>query len=436
DEDASDPQIPLLIWWALESKAIDHREQILQLFAAPAFWQKAIARRFIIGRLARRYAAEDSEDGFAACARLLAQAPGSAETELLMKGIEQALSGRRLEKIPSALEPWFSKVWPRDAPNLALIRLGLRLGSDQALEPAFKLVVDPTKPESDRIALIEILGQINQPRCVPVLLAILEQHGTPKLQTATLAALQRFSEPEVASAILRSYTTLSTEARNRARNVLASRPTWALELVKTVEAGRVDAKDFSFDQLRQMALHKNVELDQLIQKRWGRIQSGSGEEKRSYINELKLVINPSGVAGRPRQGSAPEGKKVFQQVCGVCHTLFGEGNQIGPELTGADRKNLEFMLVHIVNPSAYIRPEYVSYEVVTRDGQAVSGLMVESTPRSATILDRNNQRTVFARDQIKELTESKVSLMPEGLLEALRPEQIIDLFAYLQSDNP
>ena len=122
-------------------------------------------------------------------------------------------------------------------------------------------------------------------------------------------------------------------------------------------------------------------------------------------------------------------------MCGVCHTLFGEGNQIGPELTGADRKNLEFMLVHIVNPSAYIRPEYVSYEVVTRDDQAVSGLMVESTPKSVTILDRNNQRTIFARDQIKELTESKVSLMPEGLLEALKPEQIIDLFAYLQSDG-
>ena len=205
--------------------------------------------------------------------------------------------------------------------------------------------------------------------------------------------------------------------------------------MKTVEAGRVEAKDFSFDQLRQMALHKNVELNQLIQKRWGKVQSDSGEEKRSYINELKLVINPSGAAGRPRQGNALEGKKIFQQVCGVCHALFGEDNQIGPELTGADRKNLEFMLVHIVNPSAYIRPEYVSYEVVTRDAQAVSGLMVESTPKSVTILDRNNQRTVFAREQIKELTESKVSLMPEGLLEALKPDRIIDLFAYLQSDG-
>ena len=157
DEDANDPQIPLLIWWALESKAVNHREAVLPLFASPSLWQKAIPRKFIVERLARRYAAEDSETGFAACARLLAQAPGSAETELLMNGIEQALSGRRLEKLPSSLQPWFSKVWQRGAPSLALIRLGLRLGSDQALEPALKLVVDPNTSESDRVALIEIL---------------------------------------------------------------------------------------------------------------------------------------------------------------------------------------------------------------------------------------------------------------------------------------
>src|SRR5207302_10027509 len=120
----------------------------------------------------------------------------------------------------------------------------------------------------------------------------------------------------------------------------------------------------------------------------------------------------------------------------VCHRLFGEGNMIGPDLTGADRKNTEVMLFDMVNPNAFIRPEYVSYEAITKDEQSLAGLLVESSPTAVTILDRNNERHVLARDRIKELNPSSVSMMPEGLLEAMTPEQVMDLFAYLQSDTP
>jgi putative heme-binding domain-containing protein len=105
-------------------------------------------------------------------------------------------------------------------------------------------------------------------------------------------------------------------------------------------------------------------------------------------------------------------------------------------LTSADRKNTEVMLVNILNPSAYIRPEYVSYDLTTKDDQSLAGLMVESSAAAVTVLDRNNQRHVLARDQIKELNPSAVSLMPDGLLEALTPQQVMDLFAYLQGDGP
>ena len=115
--------------------------------------------------------------------------------------------------------------------------------------------------------------------------------------------------------------------------------------------------------------------------------------------------------------------------------MFGEGTDIGPDLTGADRKNTEFLLVNIINPSAYIRPEYVSYDATMKDGQSVAGLMAESSASSVTIRDRNNERHVLARDRISELKESEVSLMPEGLLEVLTPQQVMDLFAYLQGDG-
>ena len=131
-----------------------------------------------------------------------------------------------------------------------------------------------------------------------------------------------------------------------------------------------------------------------------------------------------------------EGRKVFLQACGVCHKIFGEGNMVGPDLTTADRRNIDVLLQNIVNPSAYIRPEFVAYDAETKDGQSISGLLVESTLTAATLLDRNNQRQVLARDRLASLRESQVSLMPEGLLEALQPQQLMDLFSYLQGDGP
>src|SRR5207244_3843632 len=154
------------------------------------------------------------------------------------------------------------------------------------------------------------------------------------------------------------------------------------------------------------------------------------------VNRLRLVLNPSGVVGRDAKGNLAEGKKVFQTACALCHKLFGEGNNIGPDLTSADRKNTDYLLSQIVDPSAYIRPEYVAYQAQLKDDSVIDGLIVESSPSAVTLLDRNNERNVLSRAQLRELKKSAVSLMPEGLLEALPAQSVMDLFSYLQADAP
>jgi putative heme-binding domain-containing protein len=308
------------------------------------------------------------------------------------------------------------------------------MASKDAGEAALRIAGDGSVPEADRAALMEVLGQVGEQRSVPKLLETLEKSGSSRLQGAALNALQRFSEPRVAVALLEVYSRLSKELRSRAATALCTRPTWAAALLDAVEAGRITQNEVGFEQLRQIAGLKDAELTRRVERRWGKVQAESTDDKRNAINQFRLVLKPSGAAGREGKGDLAAGKKLFQQSCGVCHRLFGEGNEIGPDLSGADRKNTELMLLSIVDPSAYIRPEYVSYEVVTQDDQSVSGLMVESTPAAVTILDRNNQRQVFARDRVRKINESKLSLMPEGLLEAMTPQQVMDLFSYLQSE--
>jgi putative heme-binding domain-containing protein len=278
------------------------------------------------------------------------------------------------------------------------------------------------------------LGQSAQTAAIKPLLAVLEQSKSGRLRTAALDALQHFPKPEVASGILEIYPHLDTNLRNRARLALCARPAWAQLLLGAVDAGRIDPKEVTLDELRQLASLKDPELQPRMEKRWGKIDAGSPEEKRNSVNRLKLVLKPSGVVGRDARGNLAEGKKVFQATCGVCHKLFGEGNSIGPDLTGADRKNTDYLLEQIVSPTAYIRPEYASFEAELRDERVITGLVLDSNASSVTLVDRNNERHVIPREQLKELKASAVSLMPEGLLEALSPEQVMNLFAYLQSD--
>ena len=132
------------------------------------------------------------------------------------------------------------------------------------------------------------------------------------------------------------------------------------------------------------------------------------------------------------KGTVAKGKAVFEETCAVCHKLFREGNTIGPELTGADRKNTEWLLTQTVDPSAFIRPEYVNHNVEMKDGRSLTGLIVEQSGSALTLLDAQNQRTVLNRAEVKEIVPSSTSLMPEGLIEALTPQQVRDLFSYLQ----
>ena len=177
-----------------------------------------------------------------------------------------------------------------------------------------------------------------------------------------------------------------------------------------------------------MALFNDAAIDKLIEKHWGKISPATAGEKLTQIRNRTATLS----RGR---GDRVAGKALFMKNCGTCHTLFGEGGKIGPDLTGADRKNRDWLLTQIVDPSAVIRPEFLAYVVNVKDGRTLTGLMAESTPDAVTLLDAKNVRSVIRRDQIEDLKASPLSLMPEKILDSLDDQQFRDLFAYLQSDG-
>jgi putative heme-binding domain-containing protein len=427
-EDVDDPHIPLLLWWAIEDKAVSNRAQILQLLDSASSWQNALIRRFILERLSRRCMAAGTEPDLRTCARLLSMAPGPIETELLVRGMEKALEGRLLKSIPSALERQLRALWSNQEPSLALIRLGLRLHLAQADPRALELAADSKISASDRVALIEVLGQIGTAGCVPTLLKLLAGSEPAAIRMAALSALQAFTDDHIADVVLAAYPKMPSALRARAQTLLCSRTASTRSFLAAVDNGKISPKEVPFDQVRRILLHNDDKIRGLVEKHWGKIGQEPPGERRARINSVKHTLGTG--PGKPLNG-----RKLFESKCGTCHTLFGEGAKVGPELTGSDRRDRDFLVTSIVDPSAVIRTEYVAYVVATTNGRLLNGLVTEATPTTVTLVDAKNERTTVARQDIEEMKPSPHSLMPEKLLDDLDEQQIRDLFAYLQSEG-
>ena len=414
-------------------------------------------REVILERLMRRYAAEGSELAYGACARLVASASSPNDRRRMLAALDQGLRDRpseitgpnqgglfenqavveqkplpkvqRLEGIPGPLEKELKALWTDKTSDTMLIQLMTRFGYAPAYERALSLALDSEETAETRISLLKLLGESGQAGCVPSLLKLIATDGSDTVKLAALDALQNFDQATTTIELLRQYPRLNDRLRSRTRDLLLSRKSSALAFLEEIDQGKHPAAEVPVEQLRQISLHQDKQLDELVRKHWGNIASGTPEEKLAEMRRLNNDL---------RAGSADplRGREVFKNICAVCHRLFDEGGQIGPDLTHANRKDQSYLLASIVDPSAVVRKEFLNYNVETTDGRFLSGLIGEQSPNSVTILMANNERATISRDKIKSLQESAISLMPENLLKGLKPQELRDLFGYLQSEKP
>ncbi len=426
-EDLADPHIPLLLWWAVEDRAISDRAAVLKLVSSPGGWDRPILRAVVVERLARRYLAEGKPEGFAACAGLLRLAPGEAERERLIAALEQQMDGLHFEKAPEALAAVLKPLL-KQRPSSPLVRLAVRLGLDEAYPLAAERAAQVKRGAAERAEFIRLLGELKRPQSLPALLERLSEKEPAGVRGAALLALQRYDTPRVAVVILEHYPRMPGELKAKARDVLVSRPSWSAALLDAVARGRVPVGDFKIEQVRRMLLHKRPELLQRVEKVWGQVRPATSRQKQGRIMAVGQVL-----ARGP--GDARRGKALAVKLCLNCHQLFGEGAKIGPDLTAADRKNLEVLLPNIIDPSAVIREGYQQYVVTSTDGRVLSGLLAESTAERISVLDALGVRTTLRKKDVESMKRSDTSLMPEGLLDGLSDQQLRDLFAFLRSEG-
>ena len=452
---SNDPRVPWLIWWAIEAKALTDQDALTAMFAESAAWENAMKRDNAL-RLLRRYAADGTSDGYQAGYDLLRMVPeshqlaaldavriGLAERSLGLEEIGQGglfeqhadsddtasapRSKRGYDPLAGALRNELIKQWREQPDQLAYMELALHAQESEAYEHLkHRLSAGDAAEQSALLPLVEKFGQ---PDVVPLLLERFEPRQSAEVLGELLDALARFDAPEITERLLLTYPRMDLPIQGQIRAVLFARPAGALAFLARVEAGEIDSKSAPVEQLRRLASHGDSKIDDLVRKHWGNIGPGSSEEKlatmRRFSNDLRAA-----------PGDPARGKPLYAKHCGTCHQLHGEGEKLGPDLTTANRQDQAALLASIVDPSAVIRLEYTNYVALTDSGRVATGLIAEQDGSTVTILTAENKRVKLHRDEIEELIEADVSLMPERILDNLTPQELRDIFSYMQRVQP
>jgi putative heme-binding domain-containing protein len=425
DEDASDIHQPLLLWWALEAHANDvGRELIFRtILLDPATWRKPLLREHLIQRLMKRFAIAGSRKDLLAAAKLLSNSPDLQSTELLLAGFEEAYKGRSLAGIPAEL----GRAIAESGGGSAALRL--RQADPSAIAEAVRSVQDATVETPERLQFIQIFGETRRPEFIPVLLSVVRQEEDETLVSAALSALQPFEDPRISEAVIPLLSRFPEGAKLVAETLLASRTTWAVELLQAVDSGDLKPEDVSHTAIRKLLLHPDGNVQGLVAKHWSSVSDSTTEQMREEVNRLRAVLQAA--SGNPKKG-----KPLFALRCGKCHTLFGEGGQVGPDLTSFKRDDLERLLMNVVNPSAEIREGFENYMLLASDGRVVNGFLADQDNQVVVLRGVDGQNLIFRRDEIEELRAIRHSVMPEETLKELSEQQLRDLFSYFRSSQP
>ncbi len=427
NEDADDPQIPLLIWWAIEAHGPAFElTNPDSLWGDESFWSLPVVRRQLTERAARFFAAVGGPFGHKGLRAMVFAAPTDEDRNLVLAGMNEGLTAAGGDESFRAILRYVDDMLSDGSPSPLLIRVALKLDNPKARDAAFALAASEKQSPRERIAMLEAIASSMNDEDAVVLLKMVSSDSNDGVQMAALGALSRIADDDVAAKLIAEISSMQPALRSRVLSLLAGRKGSAAALLEAVAAKKIAPAEITTDLAHVIQQHHDAALTAALEKHVGKFSAQTSAEKQQQINRVAKLL-------AAKNGDAAHGKPLFAKHCGICHTLHGEGNKIGPDLTTADRGNRAFMLANIVDPNLGLRQEYAASTIRTVDGQVLTGIVIERTDAGLTLVDAKNVQHRVATDEVDELKAADQSLMPEKALDDLSETDLRDLFAYLEA---
>jgi putative membrane-bound dehydrogenase-like protein len=420
-EDALDHVQPLMIWYGIEPAVLrepDRARQLLQQSRMPKI------RQFVARRLTEGDGDKAQELGrLVAMLRETAAAP--IQRDILM-GMRDGLKGRKTVRMPPGWkEAYAGLVASRtDEIRQSAHLLGLQFGDSQARDLLRSILSSKSAPAAERAFALRALTMHAEPDLLPVVLNLL---GEPALRSVALRVLAAYPDERIPDAILAVYPALTAEQKQAAIGTLSSRAGHALALLDAVGNKRIPRSDISPFAARQMYDLSDPRVQEKLITIWGQVRT-TPSAKKALIAKYKSLLTAEVL----QQAKPGNGRLVFKRTCQQCHVLFGEGNKIGPDLTGSNRSDLHYLLENIIDPSAVIGRDYQLTNMITRNGRLIAGIILEETERAVTV-QTATEKLVLPKSDIEERRLAPISMMPEGQIEQLSFAELRDLIGYLRS---
>ena len=419
-EDASDQNLPLMIWYGIEPLADSDLMRFIELARGAAI---PLDRNHIARRVASHPQAKLGLEGLV---KLLVENGDGAFQLDLLTGMLKGLEGQRSVAMPKSWTEAFAKLDASESPQVrfAAIELALVFNDARALQSLRGLASEQSASAADRQRAVRSLVAKKAAGVGALLIDMLDDAA---VQSEAIRGLAEFDEGGTPEMLLARYSKLDGAVKQDALQTLASRVAWGKKLMDAIETERVPRKDVTAFTARQLLSLNDATLSARITKSWGEMRTTPTDKAKS-IAGYKKRLTPDVM----KRANLPAGRALFKKSCANCHRMFGSGGMIGPEITGSQRTNLDYVLENLIDPSAAVAKDFQMEIILTDAGRVITGLIVDESDQALTI-QTANERLIVPKPEIERRTLSQVSMMPDGLLQTLSNDQVRDLIGYLAS---
>ncbi|QDV25603.1 PVC-type heme-binding CxxCH protein [Aureliella helgolandensis] len=416
-EDAQDPLLQALNWYALEPLVAEHPDLVLE-------WLPDVTMPLVRTLIARRMVGTDQ--GFDRLSALWRSEDDADWYYDTLQGVLTAFAGVESLPMPEEWGDTYARLQAHTNPEVqhAGKMLGTLFGDSSILEGFRATLSDPTQETAQRLTALDVLLTRKAPQMESTLRGLLDD---PKLRPAVIRGLLSVGGDTVPPLLLKHYASVSPSEQQEIIQGLTTRLSFAEHLLAAIEQSVVPRHDVSALIIRQLQALKDSQITHRLSEVWGEVRPVS-ESKLAVIEAYRQEFTTAALA----QADLAVGREVFLKSCAACHRLFDEGGTIGPDLTGSQRANLDYLLDNILDPSAIVPTNYRVTMLLLNDGRILQGVITEEDQLQIT-LQTATETILVPHKNLEERRASQLSMMPERILEYLPEQERRDLIAYLQS---